>query len=153
MRKYSYIDCMDIYQINEQREAKRAYRRKHYAENRERYKAKAHSRKCRPENRERYKASMRKCKANDTNSSGMTKHKIRKRSRVILSRTHSLLKDYEVHHCFGYDDPNKFIYIPKTLHLQIHQLLRDSNISADSDHWNAIRDLVNSCEEYTYIRT
>ena len=59
---------------------------------------------------------------------------------------------YEIHHCFGYEDPSKFIYISKELHLKIHQYLRDNNIDADTDHWMAIRDLVNNADEFMYIK-
>ena len=45
---------------------------------------------------------------------------------------------------------NKDIY--KALHRTIHQFLRDNNISANSDHWMAIRDLVNSTDEFMYIK-
>jgi hypothetical protein len=95
---------------------------------------------------------IRKYKANDVNSTGVTKTKIRTKSRYRLFKTHAKLLGYEIHHCFGYDDPSKFIYIPRKLHLQIHQLLRDKNVSAESNHWNTIRDHVTGCEEYTYVR-
>ena len=61
------------------------------------------------------------------------------------------IKDYEIHHCFGYDDPSKFIYISKSLHIKIHQYLRDNNIDADSNHYDYIKHMINECEEYTYI--
>ena len=73
----------------------------------------------------------------DINSNGKPKDNIRKQSRYILfdKRHHTKLKDYQIHHCFGYDDPSKFIYIPKSLHAKIHQFLRDNNINADSNHY------------------
>ena len=104
------------------------------------------------EHREEHNERKRQYRNEDINDTGVTKHHIRCRSRLILYNSHAKLTGYEIHHCFGYEDPNKFIYIPKTLYTQIHQLLRDNNLHADSDHWNVIRDLVNSCEEYTYIR-
>ena len=132
------------------KEERREYMRKYYAEHREYYK------KWRAEHREEYReyqrGYMKKWKAEDLNNNGVTKNRIRHESGRILDNCHTKLPGYEIHHCFGYEDPNKFIYIPKSLHLQIHQLLRDKKIPADSDHWFAIRDLVNSCEEYTYIR-
>jgi len=94
----------------------------------------------------------RKRMSEDLNKNGIPKHFIRQRSQHILFKTHDKLTGYEIHHCFGYEDQNKFIYIPRALHLKIHKLLRNSNIRSDSNHWNDIRDLVNSCEEYTYIR-
>ena len=82
----------------------------------------------------------------DLNSHGQTKNSIRNKSLRILKQLNLYIPGYEIHHCFGYDDPSKFIYISKALHLKIHQLLRDKNISADKDHWMAIRDLVNSTD-------
>ena len=89
----------------------------------------------------------------DLNNNGTTKVSIRGRSSYILykKRKHTKLENYEIHHCFGYDNPNKFIYIPKALHLQIHQRLRDQNISAEDVHFEQIKDLINECKEYTYI--
>lgn len=90
---------------------------------------------------------------NDLNSNGQTKHYIRTQSNRILfeQRKHTRFKDYEIHHCFGYDDPSKFIYIPKSLHGKIHQYLRDNNIDANSNHYDYIKHMINECEEYTYI--
>ena len=134
----------------EQKEVYKARQRNYYREHRE--KCLSYSRsynvEYRKEHREEAKARRRK----DLNSQGKEKHCIRTASSYILSKCHAKLPGYEIHHCFGYEDPNCFIYIPKSLHLQIHQLLRDKNITADYDHWMAIRDLVNSCEEYVYIR-
>lgn len=81
------------------------------------------------------------------------KHNIRTESRRILfdKRHHSKLKGYEIHHCFGYDNAAKFIYIPRELHRAIHALLRDNNIDADSNHYKYIANMINECTEYTYI--
>lgn len=133
-----------------QREKYRERNRKRYAENPEKYLERSNRRYL--ENPEKYNERKRKYMSEDVNSDGVPKANIRTSSRRILCKSHSKLKDYEIHHCFGYEDPNKFIYIPRDLHLKIHQLLRDNKIPSDSNHWNAIRDLVNSCEEYTYIR-
>lgn len=84
------------------------------------------------------------------------KHKgiTRKKSSQYLFNTikHSKLKDYEIHHCFGYEDFKCFIYIPKELHLQIHQFLRDNGISADSNHFSQIAHIINDWNGYTYIK-
>ena len=90
----------------------------------------------------------------DTNSLGQTKRSIRAKSSRYLFNVlnHTKLKGYEIHHCFGYDDYRNFIYIPKSLHLQIHQFLRDNGISADTDHYNKIVHLIIACEEYVYIK-
>ena len=83
-------------------------------------------------------------KRTDTNSFGQTKNSIRSKSIRYLFNVlkHTKLEGYEIHHCFGYEDYKKFIYIPKELHLQIHQYLRDNCIDADTDHYNQIAQLI-----------
>ena len=102
----------------------------------------------------KYRAYQRAYLKNDTNSSGATKNSVRCRSRCYLFNTikHSNLKGFEIHHCFGYENYNQFIYIPKELHLQIHQYLRDNGISADSNHFSQIVHLINDWDGYTYIK-
>ena len=100
------------------------------------------------EHREENKAYMK----SDVNSLGQTKKYIRQKSRYILKKMNLNIPDYEIHHCFGYEDPSKFIYISKSLHLKIHQFLRDNKISADTDHWMQIRDIVNDTDEFMYIK-
>lgn len=89
----------------------------------------------------------------DLTIDGKLKDNIRANSNQILfrQRKHTKLKDYQIHHCFGYEDPSKFIYIPKSLHYKIHQYLRDNNIDADSNHYKYISTLINECTDYTYI--
>lgn len=132
------------------KERRRRQISEHDEEDRDRYNERR--RKRTNEHHEEYIERKIKKRTEHVNSAGVPKSQIRVQSGKILDRIHSKLQGYEIHHCFGYDDPNRFIYIPKNLHTQIHRLLRDNNIPADSDHWNVIRDLVNSCEEYTYIR-
>jgi hypothetical protein len=100
-----------------------------------------------------FKEYYKEYKLADLNSDGKTKDNIRRQSSYILfdKRKHTRFKEYEIHHCFGYDDPSKFIYIPKSLHYKIHQYLRDNNIDADSNHYDYIKYMINECEEYTYI--
>ena len=88
----------------------------------------------------------------DVNSLGESKNNIRNKSKYILKKMKLKIPGYEIHHCFGYDDPTKFIYISKSLHLKIHQFLRYNNIAADSDHWMQIRDMVLHCNEYFYAK-
>lgn len=78
----------------------------------------------------------------DLNSLGQTKDYIRNKSRNYLSKYGTIIQGYEIHHCFTYDDPNKFIYVSKSLHLKIHQYLRDNNIDADSNHYEQIKHLL-----------
>lgn len=89
----------------------------------------------------------------DLTNDGKLKNNIRFQSNYILfkQRRHTKLKDYQIHHCFGYEDPSKFIYIPKTLHKAIHRFLKDNNINADTDHYKYISTMINECTEYTYI--
>lgn len=91
-------------------------------------------------------------KKSDVNSFGESKHSIRNKSRQILKQMNLHIPGYEIHHCFTYDDPSKFIYISKSLHLKIHAYLREHNIDAGKDHWMQIRDIVNSADEFTYIK-
>ena len=79
---------------------------------------------------------------NDVNSFGESKNSIRFKSRYILKKSGIKIPDYEIHHCFTYDDPSKFIYCSKELHLKIHQFLRDNHIDADSDHYEQIKHLL-----------
>ena len=101
------------------------------------------------EERNAYMKAYRKA---DVNSIGQTKHSIRMKSQHILKQMNLHIDGYQIHHCFGYEDASKFIYISKSLHLKIHKYLRDNNIDADSDHWMAIRDLVNATDEFMYIK-
>jgi hypothetical protein len=133
----------------EHREERKEYFRKYRAEHSE--ERREYMCKYRAEHREEQNKRMRKYLSQDLNRFGVKKCNIRNQSRSYLLSKRAKLPGYEIHHAFGYDDYTKFIYIPKTLHIQIHQLLRDHKISADSDHWMTIRDLVNSCEQYTYI--
>jgi hypothetical protein len=141
----------------ERKEYMKKYNAEHKEEHRERMKKyKAEHKEERREYMKKYhvehRARIRKYRSESLNKKGVTKSHVRKRSDHILEKCHAKLPGYQIHHCFGYEDPKKFIYIPKALHLQIHKLLKDNHISADSDHWNIIRELVNSCEEYTYIK-
>ena len=88
----------------------------------------------------------------DVNSLGQTKDSIRKKSRHILKQMNLHIDGYEIHHCFGYEDPSKFIYCSREMHRTIHKYLREHNIDASCDHWMHIRDLVNSTDEFTYIK-
>ena len=102
--------------------------------------------------REQYNAYNKSYKKADVNSLGQTKHSIRMKSRQIRKQMNLHIDGYEIHHCFGYEDPSKFIYVSRSLHRKIHQYLREHNIDASNDHWMAIRDLVNDTDEFTYIK-
>lgn len=78
----------------------------------------------------------------DLNSLGETKHSIRVKSNVYLSKYGQKLEGYQIHHCCTYDEPYKFIYCSKEMHLLIHSYLRQHNIDADSDHYQYIKHLL-----------
>ena len=103
--------------------------------------------------KEHYNAYMKDYIKADVNSLGQTKHSIRRKSSRILKQMNLHIDGYEIHHCFGYEDASKFIYISKSLHLKIHKYLRDNNIDASNDHWMLIRDIVNDTNEFTYIKS
>ena len=107
-------------------------------------------------NREHYrgyqKAYKKAYNQSDVNTLGQTKTSIRAKSQRYLNKSGIKIHGYEIHHCFGYEDPSKFIYISKSLHLKIHKYLRDNNIDASTDHWMLIRDIVNDTNEFTYIK-
>ncbi len=78
----------------------------------------------------------------DVNSSGKTKANIRAKSRNYLNKYGSKIPGYEIHHCCTYDEPYKFIYCPKEIHLLIHSYLREHNIDSDSEHYEQIKHLL-----------
>ena len=127
-----------------ERECQKAYYQAH------KEKKKAYRKAWEQSHREELKAYRK----SDTNSLGQTKMSIRQKSIRYLFNVlnHTKLKGYEIHHCFGYDDYRNFIYIPKSLHLKIHQFLRDNHIDADTDHYNKIVHLIIACEDYVYIK-
>ena len=130
----------------EHKEELKAYQKAHKEELKEYKKAyrQAHKEECKE-----YQKAYRKA---DVNSKGQTKHSIRQKSQYILKKMNLNIPDYEIHHRFAYEDPSKFIYCSKSLHRKIHQYLRDNNIDASSDHWMTIRDIVNSADEFMYIK-
>lgn len=92
--------------------------------------------------KEQAKAYAINYKKNDLNALGQTKASIRKKSWYILKKSGIKIPDYQIHHCFTYEDPSKFIYCSKEVHLKIHQFLRDNHIDADSDHYEQIKHLL-----------
>ena len=89
-----------------------------------------------------HKESINAYTKSELNSLGKTKNSIRHKSRYYLSKSGIFIPGYEIHHCFTYNDPTKFIYCSKEKHLVIHQFLRDNNIDADSDHYEQIKHLL-----------
>ena len=90
------------------------------------------------------KAYQKAYSKSNTNTQGKKKSSVRCMSRYYLFNMlkNKKIEGYEIHHCFGYEDYKKFIYIPKELHLAIHQFLRDNEIDADYDHYSKIEHLI-----------
>ena len=137
--------------IQATKEQRKAYKKEWYEANKESEKAKKKAwneakkeqRKAyRQAHKEDYNEYIRNYKKNDVNSLGQTKESIRHKSNYILKKSGIKIPGYEIHHCFTYDDPSKFIYCSKEIHLKIHQFLRDNNIDADSDHYEQIKHLL-----------
>lgn len=78
----------------------------------------------------------------DVNSFGKPKQYIRNLSNQYLQKHGTVIPGYQIHHCFTYDDPKKFIYCSHEKHLEIHQYLRDNKIKADTDHYEQIKHLL-----------
>ena len=96
-------------------------------------------------NKDRYKAHREEYKEymkSNVNSEGIPKESIRRMSRCYLSKHGTKIPGYQIHHCCTYNEPYKFIYCSKEIHLKIHQYLRDNNIPADSDHFEQIKHLL-----------
>ena len=93
-------------------------------------------------NKEQRNAKMNAYQKSDLNVNGQTKGSIRMKSNYILRKSGIKIPGYEIHHCFGYEDPSKFIYCSIEMHRMIHQYLRDNNISADSEHYKYIEHLL-----------
>lgn len=120
----------------ELKEYQKAYNQAHKQERKEYKKAYYQA------NKEERKEYARNYMKNDVNSFGESKQSIRVKSQAILKKSGIKIPGYENHHCFGYDDPTKFIYCSKELHLKIHQFLRDNHIDADSNHYEQIKHLL-----------
>lgn len=93
-------------------------------------------------NRVKLNAYWREYKKADVNSFGKPKDNIRNSSKYYLQKHGTVIPGYEIHHCFTYDDPHKFIYCSHEKHLEIHQYLRDNKIDADTNHYEQIKHLL-----------
>ena len=98
-----------------------------------------------------YQANKEECKdkakayiKSDVNSLGETKNSIRLKSNRYLKKYGTKIQGYEIHHCCTYTEPYKFIYCSREMHKIIHCYLRQHNISADSDHYELIKHLLDN---------
>ena len=93
-------------------------------------------------NKEEYNEYMKAYCKSDVNSLGQTKHSIRMKSLRYLEKYGTKIPGYQIHHCCTYNDPYKFIYCSKEMHLLIHAYLKQHNIDADSEHYKYIKHLL-----------
>ena len=122
------------------KQERKEYNKAYYQEHKEQHKATMKA--WIETHKEQHKAYNKAYKQSDVNSLGETKHSIRMKSLYYLKKYGTKIPGYQVHHCFGYEDPSKFIYCSKELHLKIHQFLRDNNIDADTEHYDQIKHLL-----------
>lgn len=148
MTREEIKEYMKAYYQAHKKESK-AYKKTYLKANKE--KIKAYAKAYYEANKQKCYAYSKEYKKADLNSLGQTKSSIRQKSLAILRKMNLHIPGYETHHCFGYEDPAKFIYISKSLHLKIHAYLKEHNIDAGKDHWMAIRDIVNIADEFMYI--
>ena len=150
-RRKEYLKAYRQEHKEEAKEQKKAWREVHKEEIKKYMKAyfKSNKEEIKEKNKTYYEAHKEECFSykkdyikSDLNSLGQTKHSIRCKSQKILKKSGIKIPGYENHHCFGYEDPNKFIYCSKEIHLKIHQFLRDNNIDADTDHYEQIKHLL-----------
>ena len=73
-------------------------------------------------------------------------------SNRILRKLGIRVDGYEIHHCWGYDDPSKFVYIPRRLHRDIHIALNEAGIDAKNNHWDHIKDIIMNYKGFTLIK-
>lgn len=90
---------------------------------------------------------MKAYRKSELNSLGQTKSSTRSKSQYYLRKYGKKIEGYQIHHCCTYTEPYKFIYCSKDMHKLIHAYLRQHNISADSDHYEYIKHLL----DYTVV--
>lgn len=92
--------------------------------------------------RESHKEDDKAYKKADVNSFGIPKVKIRVKSNQYLKKHGTKIPGYQIHHCFTYDEPYKFIYCSIKKHLEIHKYLRENKIEAETNHYEQIKHLL-----------
>ena len=122
------------------KESEKAKKKAYYKSHTEEHKARVKTWK--ESHKEELKAYARNYIKNDVNSHGQTKESIRRKSRYYLEKYGTKIPGYQIHHCCTYDDPYKFIYCSKEMHLLIHAYLKQHNIDADSEHYKYIKHLL-----------
>lgn len=160
MTKEEYKEYMKVWNQahkEEQKEYYKAYYQEHKEEVKARNKAynQEHKEKKKAMNkayRDSHKEQYKEYDKADVNSLGQTKRSIRRESRRYLSKHGKKIPGYEIHHCFTYNEPYKFIYCSKETHQRIHNYLREHNIDADSEHYEQIKHLLDDTVVLYWIK-
>lgn len=88
----------------------------------------------------------------DVTSDGKPRRNVRATSKKYLKRFGiEKQKGYVIHHCCGYENPDKFVYLPVELHNKIHKFLRANNIIADSNHYDMIKNMLSESDKPTFV--
>ena len=88
----------------------------------------------------------------DVTADGTPRRNVRSSSKKYLKRFGiEKQKGYVIHHCFGYENRDKFVYLPVELHNEIHKFLRSKDIIADSNHYELIKDMLERSEKPTFV--
>lgn len=114
----------------------KAYNKSYYQDNKDKCNA------LNKEWRDSHKDERVAYKKSDVNSEGKPKEYIRCKSRYYLSKHGKKIPGYQIHHCCTYNEPSKFIYCSKEMHLLIHQYLQEHNIDANREHYEQIKHLL-----------
>lgn len=88
----------------------------------------------------------------DVTSDGKPRRNVRATSKKYLKRFGiEKQKGYVIHHCCGYENPDKFVYLPVELHNKIHKFLRANNVIADSNHYDMIKNMLSESDKQTFV--
>ena len=133
------ITDMKAYQreyYQKHKKEKKARNKAHYQKNKDYYKN------YNKDYHQKHKEDRKAYKKADVNSFGKPKQYIRNSSNYYLKRYGTVIPGYQIHHCFTYDDPKKFIYCSKEKHIEIHEFLNEKGIEADTNHYEQIKHLL-----------
>lgn len=89
----------------------------------------------------------------DANSEGILLSNIRIRSHKYLKNDlgFTSIQGYHIHHCFTYDDAERFVYLPAWLHHKVHRFLKRNGISAKDDHYEQILPMLRESRVAVYL--
>lgn len=103
--------------------------------------------------REYKKNWFKEYKTRDANSEGTLFSTIRIKSHKYLVNELEFekIQGYQIHHCFTYDNEERFVYLPSWLHHKIHRFLKKNGISSNTDHYNEILPMMRESRVAVYL--